>query len=106
MLLSGARCAAHASCPAFPSPHPLCEGIEIRDVWADTLEEEMHTIRLLAERYKYVAMVSAAKWCAAKRAPRALFDPARGESSWLGDALLARIPAKAYRGSAAGLGRG
>lgn len=36
----------------------MCNGkrIEIRDVWADTLEDEMKVIRRLVEKYPYVAM--------------------------------------------------
>lgn len=38
-----------------------CNGkrIEIRDVWADTLESEMDIIRSLADKHKYIAMVRA-----------------------------------------------
>lgn len=31
---------------------------EIRDVWAENLDEEMEKIRHLVEKYPYVAMVS------------------------------------------------
>jgi CCR4-NOT transcription complex subunit 7/8 len=57
-----------APAPPPPPPGPLPPGTEsfvyggrrilIRTVWADTLEAEFATIRALAERYRYVAMVS------------------------------------------------
>jgi hypothetical protein len=38
---------------------PTLDGrtVEIRDVWASNLEEEMSNIRELIEKYNYVAMV-------------------------------------------------
>ena len=32
--------------------------VEIRDVWAHNLEEEMEKVREIVEKYPYVAMVS------------------------------------------------
>jgi hypothetical protein len=40
----------------FPTPDG--KTIEIRDVWATNLEEEMANIREILEDYPYVAMVS------------------------------------------------
>ena len=40
----------------FPTPDG--KTIEIRDVWAPNLEEEMANIREILEDYPYVAMVS------------------------------------------------
>jgi CCR4-NOT transcription complex subunit 7/8 len=49
-----------------PKHHDIASGffttsdgrvVEIRDVWASNLEEEMEIIRELVEKYNYVAMV-------------------------------------------------
>ena len=34
-------------------------GVDIRDVWADNLEDAMRLIRVLVQHYPYVAMVRA-----------------------------------------------
>jgi hypothetical protein len=37
---------------------PNGQMIEIREVWADNLEEEMENIRNVVENYPYISMVS------------------------------------------------